>query len=188
MYVLRKKTKTLSIEEAKLWKYYVRDISMGKRDNSVLANKKTVKSSVTSYKQVKGNVSGRNLPQISSGAILIDKKVYAKIKNGSLKPERTLDLHGELYDNAYSKVLNFVIRGHQDGKRLLLIITGKGKNPTKPDPLIFDRQRGVLKRALPNWLQSNQVKHLVLNVLKAHTSHGGEGAFYVYLRKRNYNT
>jgi DNA-nicking Smr family endonuclease len=65
----------------------------------------------------------------------------------------------------------------------VLVITGKGRNAgfTKE---FSKNEGGVLKKSLPLWLKSYNVKRLILDITVAHASHGGDGAFYVYLRKQ----
>jgi DNA-nicking Smr family endonuclease len=43
---------------------------------------------------------------------------------------------------------------------------------------------GVLKHEVPHWLRSAPLKPLVLELRESHRSHGGSGAYYVYLSKR----
>ena len=183
---MKKKRKSLTAEESKLWQHYTETISTNGSDKTILPFKKSVKTPEININSVKRSTKDESFSEFSTGALLIDKKIHVKLKNGILKPERTLDLHGLTYDNAYSRVLRFVKSGYQDGKRLLLVITGKGKNPNQCDSFSFENQRGILNQAFPNWLQGNQLKHLILNVSQAHISHGGVGAYYVYLRKKNY--
>jgi DNA-nicking Smr family endonuclease len=58
------------------------------------------------------------------------------------------------------------------GARLLLIITGKGKD-----------LQGVLRNSLPGWLMAGEFKHQILTIHPAHIRHGGDGATYVLLRR-----
>ena len=119
--------------------------------------------------------------------IIIDKKIYSKLRSGRLKPERILDLHGWRYDDAQKKVEKFVSQAYQDRIRLILIITGKGKK-LKDNESFFSYKSGIIKHSLPRWLNSNSVNKLILNVSFAHVSHGGTGAYYVYLRRKYYKT
>ena len=52
------------------------------------------------------------------------------------------------------------------------------------DNILFARQRGVLKRQVPHWLQMSPLSHAVQQVSPAHIRHGGDGALYVYLRRQ----
>ena len=117
----------------------------------------------------------------------MDKKLFIKLKNGKLKPERILDLHGWSYQKAFSEVIAFITVAYQDEKRLILIITGKGNNEIESDNYFLESRRGVLRQAFPVWLESKELRHLILNVTPAHSIHGGDGAYYVYLKKNSQN-
>jgi DNA-nicking Smr family endonuclease len=58
----------------------------------------------------------------------------------------------------------------------LLVITGKGTRSA-------EEERGVLRRQVPLWLRSPQLRETVLGFETAGPAHGGEGAFYVRLRR-----
>ena len=55
------------------------------------------------------------------------KNLKKRIKKGKIKVESTLDLHGYTLAESKKKVANFIFKSHKTNKRLLLIITGKGK-------------------------------------------------------------
>ena len=71
---------------------------------------------------------------------------------------------------------------HGKGLRLILIITGKGRNTEDYD--VIPKRRGVLKATVPNWLAMEPLSSKILQITNAHVKHGGGGAFYVYLRKK----
>lgn len=110
-------------------------------------------------------------------AVRMDSKAYRKLKRGKLAPERKLDLHGKHLAQAHSALTYFIRTAHADGLRLVLVITGKGRGGYGDEP-------GALKRQVPEWLGLPPLKGLVLTVSTAHQSHGGDGAYYVYLRRR----
>ena len=63
----------------------------------------------------------------------------------------------------------------------MLVVTGKGKDRDEPGPI--PTPRGVLRHRVPQWLALPPLSQAVLQVTPAHISHGGEGAYYVYLRR-----
>jgi DNA-nicking Smr family endonuclease len=95
--------------------------------------------------------------------------VEARLRRGRGDVEARIDLHGHTHDGAYRALLRFLMGAQADGKRLVLVITGKG---------------GVLRNYLPLWLGQDDLKPLVSGVSEAHATHGGSGAFYVALRRR----
>jgi DNA-nicking Smr family endonuclease len=92
----------------------------------------------------------------------------AHLRRGGLEPEARLDLHGLTHDGAYRALLRFLFGAQAAGHKLVLVITGKG---------------GVLRERLPLWLGQAELQPLVAGVNKAHVKHGGDGAFYVLLRR-----
>lgn len=111
----------------------------------------------------------------------MDRKAFQRLKRGKLKPEARIDLHGRRLNSAHPALVQFVLSAQASGKRLVLVITGKGK--PGPDDGPIPTPRGVLKHQVPQWLSMPPLAQAVLQVTPAHISHGGEGAYYVYLRR-----
>ena len=112
----------------------------------------------------------------------MDSKLHNKLRQGKLRPESTLDLHGLNLAQAQPILTKFVLSAHGRGLRLILIITGKGKNSEDND--VIPRRKGILKAAVPNWLAMEPLSSKILQTTNAHVKHGGGGAFYIYLRKK----
>ena len=112
----------------------------------------------------------------------MDAKLHNKLKQGKLRPQAKLDLHGLNLAQAQPALTNFVLDSYDKGLRLVLVITGKGRNTENND--IIPRRVGVLKTNVPNWLANEPVNSKILQTTEAHVRHGGGGAFYVYLKKK----
>ena len=112
----------------------------------------------------------------------MDTKVFKRMKRGKLRPEATIDLHGMTVTQAKPALVSFVSRCADQNMRLVLVITGKGNSSADTDGPIPPR-KGVLRQQVPNWLKSSGIGARVLDVFPAHISHGGTGAYYVYLGK-----
>ena len=113
--------------------------------------------------------------------IRIDKNKLSLLKRGKIKPEKILDLHGLTSVEAKTKAIEFTKINFNLGLRLLLIITGKGKikiNDLNREEL----KTGVLRKSLKSWLYESDLRPYILGIISSHISHGGEGAFYVYLK------
>ena len=113
--------------------------------------------------------------------VQMDRKAYGKMKRGKLGVEAKIDLHGMTLAQAHPALNGFIQRTHAQGKRLVLVVTGKGKAGTGTGPI--PERRGVLRHQVPHWLLSPPLGALVIQVLPAHLKHGGDGAYYVYLRR-----
>lgn len=118
--------------------------------------------------------------RLRTAPIAMDAKHFLRMKAGKLKPEGRLDLHGMYQDEAYPALITFILNAQAAGKRLVLVITGKGRVSDDWAP----EGRGVLRRSVPQWLQLAPLAQAVLEVRPAHLKHGGDGAYYVYLRRR----
>ena len=115
----------------------------------------------------------------------VDRSPEKKVRRGQVEVEARLDLHGMTTSHARQALLGFLHRCRSNGMRTVLVITGKGK--TKEDDGPIPVRRGVLKHNVPQWLSMPPLNAVVLQVTQAHVSHGGTGAYYVYLRHCNEN-
>ena len=115
-----------------------------------------------------------NTPAKQSGtkATPVDWRVARKLRQGKTEPEAKLDLHGLTQDKAHAQLAGFLQRAQRDNMRAVLVITGKGTGLS-----------GILRTALPGWLSSPPCAPLVAAFAKAHPHHGGDGAYYVLVRK-----
>lgn len=105
----------------------------------------------------------------------IEKPVHRKLARGRLPLEARIDLHGLDQAEAHRRLVDFIHRAHSRGVRHVLVITGKGASLGS---------EGALKRALPQWLAKPELATVVSGFEIAGRGHGGEGAFYVRLKKR----
>ncbi len=87
--------------------------------------------------------------------------------------DATLDLHGLDQDRARVALITFVARSVREGRRSILVITGKGA--------LGD---GILRRRAPEWLAEPPLGEVVAGLSEAHRRHGGAGALYVALKRR----
>ncbi len=118
---------------------------------------------------------------LRAAPVQMDKKAFGRMKRGKLKPEGRIDLHGMRMDTAHPALIRFILSAQASGKRLVLVITGKGKDRDEPGPI--PTPRGVLRNQVPQWLSLPPLTQAVMQVTPAHISHGGDGAYYVYLRR-----
>lgn len=120
--------------------------------------------------------------RIASAPIRMDRKAYGRLKRGKLKPEGRIDLHGMTLNQAKPALASFIAASYARDRRLVLVITGKGKRSEDDGPI--PTRPGVLRHNVPHWLQTPPLSQMVLQVSEAHARHGGGGAYYVYLRRK----
>ncbi len=112
----------------------------------------------------------------------LDQKLQKKLSRGKIEPEGRFDLHGMTLARAQPALNGFLLRSFTEGRRLVLVITGKGRERASLGPV--PEQAGLLKRHVPIWLREGPMATIVQDVVPAHQRHGGSGAYYVYLRRR----
>lgn len=105
----------------------------------------------------------------------VDGATERRLRRGLMAIEARLDLHGHTQAEAHAALDDFIRGSCEAGRRCVLVVTGRG------DPA---GGRGVLRRNLPGWLSAPALRSYVLAVAPAHARHGGEGASYVLLRRR----
>jgi len=123
------------------------------------------------------------LAAASAGAVLVqpfDREVDRALSRGKRTPEAKLDLHGMTLIAAERAVARFLAQSSAEGRRLVLIVTGKGLR--LEGGRVFG---GRIRAEFSGWLERSDNRALVGGVRAAHPRHGGSGAFYVLLRRRS---
>lgn len=105
----------------------------------------------------------------------INEKSFKNLAQGKIAFEDVFDMHGLVEDDAYQSLYISLTQAYHQGLKCVIIVHGKGKGYGP------NRQMGLLKAKTPEWLERHPV------VLAYHTTlpkHGGTGAVYVLLRKK----
>jgi len=87
--------------------------------------------------------------------------------------EARIDLHGFGRFEAEDQLRAFLTACQARGMRAVLVITGQGR-----------MGGGVIRSAFAEWMQSPALRGVVSGFALAHQRHGGNGAFYVTLKRR----
>jgi DNA-nicking Smr family endonuclease len=109
---------------------------------------------------------------IKSARRSVDKRLQLKLKNGQIKYQDKIDLHGMTLAEANKKLVYFLQTRQQIGLKCVLVVHGKGTNQLS--------NIGQIKQQIPYWLENLDC---VLSFSSATPKHGGTGAIYVLLRK-----
>lgn len=104
----------------------------------------------------------------------IERPVRRKIGKGRIALDDRIDLHGQTEATAHGTLLFFLRGAQARGMRHVLVITGRGAS--------FG-STGILKRAMPHWFSTPEFRRLVAGYEPAERGHGGDGAFYVRVRR-----
>ncbi len=102
----------------------------------------------------------------------LDKNTARRFERGELAIDSAIDLHGLTQARAHEQLDIFVGNAVKAGARVLLIVTGKGR-----------LGEGVLRRQVPEWLKLGPHASRILRLAPARIQHGGEGAYYLLLRR-----
>lgn len=97
-----------------------------------------------------------------------------QLRQGKLKPQQTLDLHGCYREEAREKVRHFLKNRHAEGVQTVLIITGKGNRSPNGESVLRSDVESYLKTHSGAW---------VVEWGRAPRQYGGEGALVVFLRQ-----
>ena len=92
-------------------------------------------------------------------------------------------LHGFSLENANKTIEDFITKCFNNNVNKIIVITGKGlrsKNISNP---YVSRDLSILKYSVPEFINSQlNLMKIIKKIKKADIEHGGEGAFYIYLK------
>jgi len=115
-------------------------------------------------------------------------KTNKMLRRGKIFIDKKIDFHGKILSKAEDEFQKTVIESYKQKKRCLLFITGKGLHKQKnifddnlnKNPKLF---HGKIREAFLEWINKPELAKYILTTEKANFERGGDGAFYVYLRK-----
>jgi DNA-nicking Smr family endonuclease len=113
----------------------------------------------------------------------LDRRTRQKLSRGRRGVDAAIDLHGLRQAEAHRALRQFLLEAQREEARIVLVVTGKGGRSRDP----FDMtggEVGVLKRAVPLWLTQPEFRSLIVGFEDAGRAHGGTGALYVQVRRR----
>lgn len=102
--------------------------------------------------------------------VTLDRRTRSRVARGRVEIDASIDLHGLTLERARSHLANFLVSAQARDASLVLVITGKGGS-------------GALRREVPFWLSSPELRATVIGFEEASRSHGGAGALYVRIRR-----
>src|SRR5262245_42626046 len=120
-------------------------------------------------------------PPIARGEIL-NRQTARALERGRLAVEARLDLHGMRQREAHAALRRFLKSAQGKGQRHVLVITGRGIEPDARRSFYDADERGVLRQAVPHWLERPDLAPLVVSYAEAPRRLGGKGALCVRLR------
>ena len=114
----------------------------------------------------------------------LERRLKRDLARGRAVVDSVLDLHGLTQAEAHHALRGFLFQAQIQDFRLVIVITGKGARTDRDDADWF-HETGVLRRLVPHWLREPDLRSTVLGFEEAGPGHGGAGALYVRLRRRD---
>jgi DNA-nicking Smr family endonuclease len=176
----------LSAEEIELWLNVTRGVA--RRPGSGLPQLPQPRKNA----ELQASEAGNNPPKGASAATPpspvermaplapLERRLRQKLARGRAAPDAAIDLHGMRRQEAFAALREFLARAQTEGARLVLVVTGKGERAVSGEAT-----PGILRKSVPNWLRGAEYRSIVLGFEEASRPHGGAGALYVRLRRRD---
>lgn len=159
--------------EGNIWEVYKRTVKPVKAKRAQSPVRKNDLSKATA--RANAEKEAIRIPKRAPAALALsplERRREKALRLGELEIEAKLDLHGLTRVEAFEALSDFMKRTIRSEKRHLLVITGKGGTTG-----------GILRRNLKNWLGQLPEAGLILALRPAAPKHGGDGAFYIVMRK-----
>lgn len=182
---MRRRRRSLSEEEARLW------ASVARQTVPLRGRRPAVADPVDQGASAPSAAAEPLRPYLAAPALApekpkapsvltqhpIERPTRRKIAKGRLPIEARIDLHEMTQSVAHDALAGFLRQAQAMGLRHVLVITGRG------GPSAHSGGRGVLRRQVPLWFAGSLFRPLVSGFESAERHHGGEGAFYVRVRR-----
>ena len=100
------------------------------------------------------------------------------------KETRVIDLHGLSLQDANSSVEKFIYDSIEKHYIKIKVITGKGTRSQNKENPYMSSKFSILKNSIPEFLKNNNdISNKIEKIYTADVVDGGEGAFYILLKK-----
>jgi DNA-nicking Smr family endonuclease len=111
----------------------------------------------------------------------LERRLKRDLSRGRAAVDSAIDLHGMNQAQAHQALRGYLVHMQTQGAKLVIVVTGKGG---KQASAVWADEPGVLRRLVPQWLREGDMRAVVLGFEEAGRAHGGAGALYVRLRRR----
>lgn len=169
-------------EDEAFWETFIKDVRK-------LPESEETPSKPVKLKEIHPSVNlaaayrGEELNELETGNTDgMDGSMAKRFKRCDFPVEATLDLHGYREEEAHTAVTEFIQKAYLSGKRVVIIITGKGSQHADDEDLYTPR--GKLKQSVPLWLNNRELRPLILSYIHPTAKLGGSGALYIMLRRK----
>ena len=122
---------------------------------------------------------------LSNKEILKDKDSL-ELKKKVTKTQ-SFDLHGFTLDKANKEIDHLIRQSYKNGTNKLIIVTGKGLHSKHEKDPYVSKDLGILRYSVPEYIKNNnELMSMIYEIKTADIEDGGNGAFYIYLKKNKF--
>ena len=101
------------------------------------------------------------------------------------KGTRTMDLHGFSLEDANKIIEKLIIECFEKNIVKIVVITGKGLRSKNKENPYASKDLSILKYSVPEFIKSQEdLMKKIKKISEADVEDGGEGAFYIFLKKK----
>ena len=105
-------------------------------------------------------------------------------KKAKISKVKSIDLHGFGLDEANKAIKKFILQSYSEGISKLRIVTGKGLHSQNYKDPYISKNLGILRYSVPEFINNNKdLLDIIASFENANLNDGGEGAFYIILKK-----
>jgi DNA-nicking Smr family endonuclease len=119
----------------------------------------------------------------------LSKKEKLPDKDNSQSTDKSIkiseiDLHGFTLDEANKTVDRFINESYEKGINKVRIVTGKGLHSDNEKNPYISKDLSILRYSIPEYIKkNNDLMKLIIEFKEATIQDGGDGAFYIHLKK-----
>ena len=108
----------------------------------------------------------------------------SKLKQHSSIKTKSIDLHGYTLDEANKVISDFIKNCYDEKVNKIIVVTGKGLHSDNEKNPYVSKNFSILKYSIPEYISNNKSLMNIINEIKdAKIEDGGDGAFYILLKK-----
>ena len=117
-----------------------------------------------------------------------NEKLYNKdnqSKNRKKYKIKNIDLHGFSLEEANETIEQLINDSYEKEISKIIVVTGKGiHSDVDKDPYV-SKDFGILKYSVPEFIKNNtELMKKIIEIKNAEINDGGDGAFYIFLKKK----
>ena len=107
-----------------------------------------------------------------------------KLKQHLSIKTKSIDLHGYTLDEANKVINDFIKNCYNEKVNKIIVVTGKGLHSENEKNPYVSKNLSILKYSIPEYISNNKSLMNIINEIKdAKIEDGGDGAFYILLKK-----